>query len=109
MSIDVTFDCPVCERRIQTQSIVMTSPDCRARFTSHPAAGGGVVVDCETSEVDVDKATHSSLMGTRLFLVISDRVQPEWLVKERHGGVVNLEMFLRRPAELSHITHTMKV
>lgn len=64
--------------------------------------------ECETSGVEPSKVTRPTMIGVRLFQVVNDRVDREWLVKAKHGGVLSLELFLSQPLTGMQ-SHTMKV
>lgn len=108
MSNNVELQCPVCERVVHVRSVSTDCPHCHARFTSRPAIDGGHVFECETSGVHALKATHPAAIGVRLFQVVNDRVDREWIVKAKYGGVLSLELFLSQPV-VSLVSMHMKV
>lgn len=108
MLVNVELECPVCEHVIHVESEFTWCSHCHARFMARLAIGGGYVFECETSGVEPVKVTRPAVVGGRLFQVVNDRVDREWLVKAKHGGVLSLELFLSQPLA-SMQSHTMKV
>lgn len=109
MLVNVDLQCPVCEHVVQHVESESTScSHCHARFTARPAIGGGYVFECETSGVEPSKVTRPAVIGIRLFQVVNDRIDREWLVKAKHGGVLSLELFLTQPV-VSLVSMHMKV
>lgn len=108
MLVNVELQCPVCEHVVHVESESTSCSHCHARFTARSGVGGGYVFECEISGVVPLKATHPAVIGVRLFQVVNDRVDREWFVKAKYGGVLSLELFLSQ-ARVSMLSHTMQV
>lgn len=106
MTTEIT--CPVCNSPI-TVKVDQTElcPCCHASFTARPATTSGLVIECGTDDVLPESAMDRAIIGQSMFLVLNREDTPEWLVRERRGGVVELSYYLKSPWA-SELTNTMK-
>ena len=104
--------CPVCER----QEFATVNPSlvycehCKTEFRVRPTAGDpGYCVDATTEHTDVERAVHPALVGMEMFLIAkTGEDDREWLVREKNGGIVSRDLFLRTPT-FGETTHLVKM